>query len=1014
MGTFFRRTVAVLISSGIRSPRAVVVGWLLMAAVLTIFVTPLTTVVARSSAAFLPEGSSTLSGLRSMDAAFGSGRTSSYLFVVMESANKLDAADRNVLSQLVTRLRSEPARISELDDSLGGKKASDALTSDDGKSTYFPVGISSPVGSPTADADVKWIRSVVASLDVPPGTKVFVTGDPAMISDLTTAVNEASHKVTAVTVVLLLVILWLVYRRWITVFVPLATIGVALLCARGALALAGQHGVSLSTYTDAFVIAITLGAGTDYCVFLISRFREEYANGRSPADAISIATERVGPPLLASAATVILGAISLSFADLAIFATTGPAMTICVMVTVAVSLTFTPALVRWLGVRIGPAPATKPTSRWRGLADRLVRRPGAVLLASTAALLMLAAFAPTMKLSFDERAGQPQNTPSNLGLSAMNRHFPSNEILPDYLLITSDRDMRNTSDLAVLNAVSVAIGKVPEVEVVRSITQPLGTPLKPASIANQLGEIARRLNSAGSQLKEGQPGLRDLARGADKLDTALSKIAGGSGQAAAGTQQLADGSKTLTGGIDRAGRGVEQTSSGSQRLASGAEQLANGLTETHQQVSAAVDGLDAIVRALNRDLLCSADPVCARARRGLETIALGQRNQLLPGLAEAAQGARSLQRGNGDLASALRSIADGLDKAEEGSREIARGQSLLAAKLGELTDGTTRAADGAQEIGPGVERLLTETVRLQQGLTQTSDYLEQVNTKADSPISGGFYLPARALNDQSFAQASNVFLSADGHTARIQVTGKTDPLTRSGQARYAAIQAAARQALNDTPLQSSNVAATGAGGLGADLKHYLFKDAKLVVSVVLLVVLLILIITLRALVAPLYLLASVVLSCAAALGLTTLLFQHILGKEISFTVPVMVFVLLVSVGADYNILLMSRMRESVLRLTRADVGEAVIATGPVITAAGVIFAATFVALLTSPILALTEIGFAVSAGLLLDTFVVRSMVVPACAAILEDRNWWPGARLAGAGNSAAGHEGNFDGGGSRS
>lgn len=190
-------------------------------------------------------------------------------------------------------------------------------------------------------------------------------------------------------------------------------------------------------------------------------------------------------------------------------------------------------------------------------------------------------------------------------------------------------------------------------------------------------------------------------------------------------------------------------------------------------------------------------------------------------------------------------------------------------------------------------------------------------------------------------------------------------------------------------LDDSAVLATGAAGLGADLGHYLARDSVLVLIVVLAAVLLILILTLRALAAPLYLLASVVVSCAAALGLTTLVFQHLLGQDIHFTVPVITFVLLVAVGADYNILLMSRMRESGLALTRSEVARAVTATGPVITAAGVIFASTFVALLFSPVEALTQTGFAVASGLLLDTFIVRTLVVPACAALFEERSWWP-------------------------
>lgn len=988
-GRALSRAVDRLVTLGHRSPRAVVLAWLVLAVGLTVFVTPLSTVVERSTTAFLPSGSTTLSGLRTMDAAFGTGRTSSYVFVVLTTEDGLTEADQRLYRTLVERLQDEPGRVSEVQSYLGDPQAQKALTSKDGKATYIAAGIPAPVGSPAADADVRWLRATIDELSPPDGTRLYVTGDPAMISDLTTTVNEASSKVTGVTVALLLVILWLIYRRWVTVLVPLATIGVALVCARGLLALAGEHGVSLSTYTDAFVIAITLGAGTDYCVFLISRFREEHARGHSPAEAIDVATRRIGPALLASAATVVLGAFSLSFADLAIFSTTGPAMAICVAVTVAVSLTFAPALIRWFGPRIGPASPYDPNGRWVRLGELVGRRPARVLLASATVLLFLAAFTPTMRLSFDERSAQPADTPTNLGLAALDRHFPANETLPDYLLVRSPHDMRNSRDLAVLNAVSIAVSKVPGVDLVRSITQPSGTPLRPAVIADQLGTLATGLAKADRELEDGRPDLERLASGTDDLGGALGRVSQGAGRAAAGAGRLGDGTGRLAHGIGRAAAATAQAAGGADRLQAGAGRLAAGLETTHDRVATAVDALDQIVRALDADVVCSADPVCSRARKGLRQIASGQRDQLLPGLAEAAAGARRLQDGTGGLAGGLDQLSSGLERARAGSVRIADGQRLLAGKLGELASGTGRISDGTDALATGVHQLLGQTGRLQKGLGRSAGYLEEVNRNANTPTAGGFYLPADALENPSFARARGIYLSADGTLARIQVVGSTDPLTYSGQQRYAAIQESARQALRGTRLHDATVQAAGAGSLGADLDHYLFADARLVVAAVLLAVFLVLVISLRALLAPLYLLASVVLSCGAALGLTTLVFQHIGGTDIGFTVPVMVFVLLVAVGADYNILLMSRMRENGLDLRRSDVAHAVTSTGPVITAAGVIFAATFVALLFSPLTNLAQVGFAVASGLLLDTFVVRSMVVPACAALLGQRNWWP-------------------------
>jgi RND superfamily putative drug exporter len=988
------RSLRSILALGLRFPAAVVVGWVLAAAGLSLLVTPLGTVVERSSTAFLPADSPTLHGLRVMDTAFGSGETQSYLYVVITDDDGLGVGDRRVYADLVHTLEDVPGRVSEVQDYLGEPGARRQMTSQDGEATYLVVGLRSAVGSPASDEDVKWLRSVVNGLDLLPGTEVHMTGDPAMIADLTTAVNEASLKVTAVSLVLLVGILWLVYRRVATVLVLLATIGVALLCTRGVLAWAGEHGLALSTYTDAFVVAITLGAGTDYCVFLISRFREEYGGGLEPLDAVAESVARVGPALLASTATVILGAICLGFTDLGIFATTGPPMAICVAVTVAVSLTFTPALMRWVGPRIGPAAETRPDARWVRTGRLVARHPARVLVVGVTVLVLLALALPTMRLSFDERAAQPPDTPSNQGLAAMAEHFPPNQTLPDYLLIRSDRDMVNARDLAVLHSVSTAVAQVEGVDQVRSITQPAGRRLEPASIAHQLGRLAEGLHRADRKLDSGEPGLERLASGAGGLGDALDQVSAGAGKAQDGAGKLSTGSRRIADGLGRAADRTGQAADAARRLLEGAQALAAGLRTAYDQVAQAVEGLGMIVEALEGDPLCTVDPVCKRSRDGLRKIYTGERDRLLPGLAQVATGADRLASGDGRLATGLDELAAGLRRAQSGSHRIAQGQALLSEKLGVLEGGTGRLATGAAGIAPGIERLLTQTERLSNGLDDSGDYLEAVHQRADTPEAGGFYLPASTLDTPVFALARHQFLSGDGKLARIQVTGHTDPLTPAGQERYNEVQAAAEQAMNNTRLEDSAVLATGAAGLGADLTHYLANDAVLVVLAVLLMVLLILVLTLRALAVPLYLLASVVLSCAAALGLTTLVFQHLAGQDVHFTVPVIVFVLLVAVGADYNILLMSRMRESGVALDRDQVAHAVTATGPVITAAGLIFASTFVALLFSPVEALAQTGFAVAAGLLLDTFVVRTLVVPACAALFEDRSWWPHRRPA--------------------
>ena len=170
------------------------------------------------------------------------------------------------------------------------------------------------------------------------------------------------------------------------------------------------------------------------------------------------------------------------------------------------------------------------------------------------------------------------------------------------------------------------------------------------------------------------------------------------------------------------------------------------------------------------------------------------------------------------------------------------------------------------------------------------------------------------------------------------------------------------------------------------------RDFRLIVAVALVTVFLILLALLRSVVAALFLLATVVLSYASAVGLGVLVFQMILDEPLEWSVPSLAFILLVAVGADYNLLLTKRMQEEAPDGDRAGIARAAAATGGVITAAGVIFAASMFALMAGSVDSLVQTGFVIGAGLLIDTFVVRTMLVPAIAAMLGPRLWWPRRR----------------------
>ena len=183
----------------------------------------------------------------------------------------------------------------------------------------------------------------------------------------------------------------------------------------------------------------------------------------------------------------------------------------------------------------------------------------------------------------------------------------------------------------------------------------------------------------------------------------------------------------------------------------------------------------------------------------------------------------------------------------------------------------------------------------------------------------------------------------------------------------------------------------GATAITMDVEHYATRDRNVIIPLVLLVVLIILGLLLRAVVAPLVLMGTVVLSFGAALGLSALAFRHLFGFAGADTsMPLFVFVFLVALGIDYNIFLMTRVREETIKSgPRRGAVAGLAATGGVITSAGLVLAGTFAMLATLPLVIFTEIGFAVAIGVLLDTIIVRSVLVTALNLDIGRHMWWP-------------------------
>ncbi len=240
-------------------------------------------------------------------------------------------------------------------------------------------------------------------------------------------------------------------------------------------------------------------------------------------------------------------------------------------------------------------------------------------------------------------------------------------------------------------------------------------------------------------------------------------------------------------------------------------------------------------------------------------------------------------------------------------------------------------------------------------------------------------------------------VSPDNSTVQFSVVLKDDPYSVTAIDRIAPLHDAVNKALNDNQL-GSNAATkgdayySGQTALLADTAQYNQHDTLLIVPAVLILVGIVLALLLRSLIAPLYLLGAVTLNYYASIGLCGFIFQRIQGQDgFNYVVPLYTFIFLVALGADYTIFLMTRVREESQRHgLEQGVPYAVSRTGGVITSAGLILAGTFAVLTTLPLTILYQFGVCVAVGILLDTFIVRGLLVPGLVLLLGKWNWWPG------------------------
>jgi RND superfamily putative drug exporter len=357
----------------------------------------------------------------------------------------------------------------------------------------------------------------------PAGLFRSVSGSAVVGHDMNTAANESVENTTTATIVLVIAILLIVYRSPLLAMIPLVTIAFSAVISMKAIAslsavtghLADRFDAPWMSFqviniTRVFVIVVLFGAGTDYCLFLIARYREELTRGRNRKDALRVAIEQVGGALVASAGTVIIGLGMLIFSTFAKIRYTGPAIALSLSIALLAALTLAPLLLSWLGgVIFWPfrPPHHKPGADreldgledspmngfWVAVSTLVVRHPLWILFISLSALTPLAVIGARTTSNYSQLADLSPDRPSVIGASVIRRYFAVGELSPTIAVIEHAKvDFRTPEGREKVAQVTQRLLAVPGVAEVRSLSQPLGAPPIPESEMNFLQKMADR------------------------------------------------------------------------------------------------------------------------------------------------------------------------------------------------------------------------------------------------------------------------------------------------------------------------------------------------------------------------------------------------------------------------------------------------------------------------------------------------------------------------------------------
>lgn len=933
----------------------IILIWVAFTAATNLLVPQVEKVGMANAVSMSPQDAPAVIAAKRMGQKFQESTSDSIAMVVLVGDQPLGRDARTYYDTLIGKFEADRKHVEHVHDFWGDMVTAAGVQSSDGQAAYVQLNLAGDQGSTQGNESVDAIREIIHETPPPAGLQAYVTGPAPLTTDSLEASDSGMIKMTVVTMVVITIMLSLVYRSVSTVLLILAIVGIEMGAARGTVAVIGHLGLmDFSTFSVPLMTALAIAAGTDYAIFLIGRYHEARQNGEDPESSYYTAFHGVGHVILGSGLTIAGAMLTLRLTRLSYFNSLAYPSAIALLIVVAAAMTVAPAILV-VGSRFGlldPKRMMK-TRGWRKVGTATVRWPKPILAAATSVVLLGILAMIGYKTSYDDRRYIPADVPANVGYAAAEKHFSTARLNPDILTVEADHDMRNPTDMIVLDRIAKALFRIEGIAMVQSITRPLGSPIAHSSIPYQISMASVPITQNLQFLKERTGDISGMSEDLGAMIGSMTEM----------QSLMTRMSGSMNSTVDAAGGMVD---SGQRSV----EDM-NVMKATLDQMRDRVADFDDAVRPLRNYFYW--EPHCLNI-----TVCEGIRAAF-----DATDGVSQFSDDMAALQTDMTAMIGGMDEMVGGMGEMNAVFPQMVAQFEPMIATATVMQQSLQTMHSTFDGLIEQMQQMTDTATAMGEAFDA--SKSDDY----FYLPPEVFANPDFQKGLKLFLSPDGKAARMTITHDVNPASEEGISVVDDQLVAAHEAVKGTSLAGADIYLAGTAATYRDIQSGAKYDTMIAAFAALTLIFIVMLVITRALVASLVIVGTVVISLGAAFGLSVLLFERIVGIELNWIVLAFAVIILMAVGSDYNLLLVSRFKEEIGAGINTGIIRSMGSTGTVVTAAGLVFAFTMGSMISGDLLNVGQGGMTIGIGLLLDTLIVRSLMTPSIAAILGPWFWWP-------------------------